>query len=112
MCEQRGVMEPAVATALFAANTANDTIVKILVSGSPPEPGAPDVFVNCAGTGPDGLIIDEHDNLWIAYNQSSEIMVLEPTQGRVIAKPGDFGGIDKDVAPGRFFRRPVKCRHA
>jgi hypothetical protein len=28
--------------------------------------------------------------------------VLEPTQGRVIAKLGDFGGIDKDGAPIGF----------
>ena len=89
-------------TALFVANTANDTIVKIPVSGSPLEPGTPEVFVNRAGGGPDGLIIDEHDNLWIACNQSNEIMVLEPKQGRVIAKLGDFGGIDKDGAPIGF----------
>jgi sugar lactone lactonase YvrE len=89
-------------TALFVANTANDTIVRIPVSGSPPEPGTPEVFVNRAGGGPDGLIIDEHDNLWIACNQSNEIMVLEPKQGRVIAKLGDFGGIDRDGAPIGF----------
>ena len=76
--------------------------MKIPVSGSPLEPGTPEVFVNRAGGGPDGLIIDEHDNLWIACNQSNEIMVLEPKQGRVIAKLGDFGGIDKDGAPIGF----------
>ena len=58
--------------------------------------------MNRAGGGPDGLIIDEHDNLWIACNQSNEIMVLEPKQGKVIAKLGDFGGIDKDGAPIGF----------
>src|SRR4030095_7037967 len=89
-------------TALFVANTANDTIVRIPVSGSPLVPGEPEDFVNRAGGGPDGLIIDEHDNLWIACNQSNEIMVLEPKQGRVIAKLGDFGGIDKDGAPIGF----------
>jgi sugar lactone lactonase YvrE len=91
-------------TALFVANTANDTIVKIPVSPGTPglEPGTPEVFVNRAGGGPDGLIIDEHDNLWIACNQSNEIMVLEPKQGKVIAKLGDFGGIDKDGAPIGF----------
>jgi len=89
-------------TALFVANTANDTIVRIPVSGSPLEPGTPEVFVNRAGGGPDGLIIDDHDNLWIACNQSNEIMVIEPQQGRVIAKLGDFGGIDKDGAPIGF----------
>ena len=89
-------------TALFVANTAQDTIVKIPVSGPALEAGTPEVFVNRAGGGPDGIIIDEHDNLWIACNQSNEIMVLEPTQGRVIAKLGDFGGIDKDGAPIGF----------
>jgi len=89
-------------TALFVANTAQDTIVKIPVSGEPFEPGKPEVFVNRVGGGPDGLIIDEHDNLWIACNQSNEIIVLEPTKGRVIAKLGDFGGIDKDGAPIGF----------
>ena len=91
-------------TALFVANTAQDTIVKIPVSAgaSGLEPGTPEVFVNRAGGGPDGLIIDEHDNLWVACNQSNEIMVIEPTEGRVIAKLGDFGGIDKDGAPIGF----------
>lgn len=89
-------------TALFVANTANDTIVTIPASGSPLEPGTPEVFVNHTGGGPDGLLIDEQDNLWIACNQSNEIMVLEPKQGRVIAKLGDFGGIDGDGAPVGF----------
>jgi sugar lactone lactonase YvrE len=89
-------------TALFVPNTAQDTIVKIPVSGSPLVPGTAEVFVNRAGGGPDGIVIDEDDNLWIACNQSNEIMVLEPTQGRVIAKLGDFGGIDKDGAPIGF----------
>jgi len=89
-------------TALFVANTANDTIVKVPVADSPLDPGTPELFVNRAGGGPDGLIIDEDDNLWIACNQSNEIMVLEPKQGRVIAKLGDFGGIDKDGAPIGF----------
>ncbi|WP_237050567.1 SMP-30/gluconolactonase/LRE family protein [Microvirga ossetica] len=89
-------------TALFVANTANDTIVKIPVTGSTLEPGTPEVFVHRVGGGPDGLIIDEHDNLWIACNQSNEILVLEPTQGQVIAKLGDFGGIDRDGTPIGF----------
>jgi DNA-binding beta-propeller fold protein YncE len=88
-------------TALFVANTAQDTIVKIPVSESL-EPGKPEVFVHRAGGGPDGLIIDEHDNLWVACNQSNEVMVIEPKEGRVIAKLGDFGGIDRDGTPIGF----------
>ena len=86
-------------TTMFVANTAQDTIIKISVSGSPLKPGMPEVFVNRAGGGPDGILIDEHDNIWIACNQSDEVMVVEPKQGRVIAKLGDFGGVDKDGAP-------------
>lgn len=46
----------------------------------------------------DGLIIDAADNLWVAANQADEIVVVDPT-GRVIAKLGDFGGIDRQGAP-------------
>ncbi len=89
-------------TAMFVSNTAQDTIVKIPVSGDELKPGKPEVFVNRVGGGPDGLLIDEDDNIWVACNQSNEIIVLEPTKGRVIAKLGDFGGIDKDGAPIGF----------
>jgi len=89
-------------TALFVANTANDIVVRIPLTGPMLEPGTPEVFANRIGGGPDGLLIDEHDNLWIACNQSNEILVLEPTQGRVIAKLGDFGGIDRNGAPIGF----------
>jgi hypothetical protein len=58
------------------------------------------VFVHSIN-GADGLIIDRHDNLWVAANQADEIVVLDPT-GRVIAKLGDFGGIDPSGAPRGF----------
>jgi sugar lactone lactonase YvrE len=89
-------------TALFVANTANDIIVKVPLTGAALEPGKPEVFVHRVGGGPDGLHIDEDDNLWVACNQSNEIIVLEPTRGRVLAKLGDFGGIDRDGAPIGF----------
>ncbi len=81
-------------TALFVANTGNDTVVKIPVSGTPLTAGTPVVFVNSIN-GADGLLIDKDDNLWVAANQADEIVVLDPT-GRVIAKLGDFGGIDDE----------------
>jgi hypothetical protein len=55
------------------------------------------VFVNSIN-GADGLIIDEQDNIWVAANQSDEIVVLNAS-GRVIAKLGDFGGLDETGAP-------------
>lgn len=82
-------------TALFVANTGNDSVVKIPVSGG--TPGTPEVFVNSVN-GADGLIIDDDDNLWVAANQADEIVVIDPS-GRVLAKLGDFGGIDPHGAP-------------
>jgi len=82
-------------TALFVANTGNDTVVKIPVTKG--SPGTPQVFVNSIN-GADGLIIDDEDNIWVAANQADEIVVLDPT-GRVIAKLGDFGGIASNGAP-------------
>jgi sugar lactone lactonase YvrE len=78
---------------LFVANTANDQIVKIPVATRIPE-----VFVNSVN-GADGLIIDKHDNLWICANQADEVVMLEPKEGRVIAKLGDFNGLSKGGAP-------------
>ena len=86
------------ATALFVANTGNDSIVRIpLPDGPAGTPGTPEVFVNSIN-GADGLIVDEDDNLWVAANQADEIVVLDPS-GRAIAKLGDFGGIDRDGSP-------------
>jgi len=59
--------------------------------------GNASVFVNSVN-GCDGLIIDEHDNLWLAANQADEIVVVNPA-GRVIAKLGDFEGLDPKGAP-------------
>jgi sugar lactone lactonase YvrE len=85
--------------ALFVANTAQDTIVRIPLAGPGLEPGQPQVFVHRVGGGPDGLHVDEQDRLWVACNQSNEILVLETAQGRVLGKLGDFGGIDRDGRP-------------
>lgn len=82
-------------TAMYVANTGNDTIVKIPVSNG--SPGTPEVFVNSVN-GADGLLIDEDDNLWVAANQADEIVVINPS-GRVIAKLGDFNGVGPDGAP-------------
>jgi sugar lactone lactonase YvrE len=86
------------ASALFVANTGNDTVVRIpLPNGPAGAPGAPEVFVH-AINGADGLVIDASDNVWVAANQADEIVVLDPS-GRVIAKLGDFDGIDRQGAP-------------
>jgi sugar lactone lactonase YvrE len=77
-------------TALLVANTGDDAVITIPVtSGSP---GTPTVLAYSVN-GADGLIIDEDDNIWVVANQSDEVVVLDPT-GKVIAKLGDFDGID------------------
>ena len=82
-------------TALFVANTGNDTVVRIPVAGG--VAGTADVFVHSIN-GADGLLIDGNDNLWVAANQADEIVVLDPS-GKVVAKLGDFDGIDPQGSP-------------
>ena len=82
-------------SALFVANTANDQVISIPVTGG--TPGTPAVFVNSIN-GADGLIIDRDDNIWVAANQSDEIVVLDPT-GKATAKLGDFAGITTSGVP-------------
>ena len=85
--------------ALLVANTANDSIVRIPVLGDGTA-GTPEALVYSIN-GADGLFIDEKDNIWICANQSDEIVVIDKT-GKVIAKLGDFGGIDAQGAPRGF----------
>jgi SMP-30/Gluconolactonase/LRE-like region len=82
-------------TALFVANTGNDTVVKIPVSNG--APGTPAVLTNSIN-GADGIVLDADDNIWVVANQSDEIVIIDPT-GKVIAKLGDFDGLDKKGVP-------------
>ncbi len=81
--------------ALFVANTGNDTLVKIPVSGG--TPGTPVEFTNSIN-GADGIVLDKNDNIWVAANQADEIVVVDPT-GKAIAKLGDFRGVTADGVP-------------
>ena len=82
-------------TTMFVANTGNDTIVQIPVTNG--NPGKPTVFVNSIN-GADGIAIDADDNLWVAANQGEEIVVVSPT-GKLLAKLGDFEGVDDNGLP-------------
>lgn len=86
-------------SALFVANTGNDTVVRIPVTAG--APGMPEVFVNSIN-GADGLFLDEHDNVWVCANQSDEIVVVDRT-GRAIAKLGDFDGLRRGAPVGLLF---------
>jgi sugar lactone lactonase YvrE len=80
-------------TALFVANTGNDTVVRIPVATR--DAG---VFVNSIN-GADGLAIDPEDRIWVVANQADEIVVVDPTDGHALAKLGDFDGLSADGAP-------------
>jgi hypothetical protein len=87
-------------TAMLVANTANDQIITIPVTNGQtknPIAGQAAVLVNSIN-GADGIAIDANDNIWVAANQEDEIVVIDPT-GKVLAKLGDFGGIDQNGAP-------------
>jgi sugar lactone lactonase YvrE len=80
-------------TALYALNTAYHSIVKIEVNADGTA-GAASVLTTGINA-PDGIAIDSADNLWVVANQGDEIVAVDPT-GTVIAKYGDFNGIDRD----------------
>jgi sugar lactone lactonase YvrE len=79
-------------SALFVANTAFHQIIKIPVNpdGSA---GTASIFITGINA-PDGIAFDSKGNLWVCSNQEDEIVVLDKT-GKVIAKLGDFRGIDE-----------------
>lgn len=81
--------------ALFVGNSGNDVIIRVPVVND--EAGKPEVFINSVN-GPDGMFVDEEDRLWVAAAQSDEIVVFDKT-GKVIAKLGDFNGLDERGAP-------------
>jgi WD40 repeat protein len=86
-------------SALFVANTGNDTVVKIANNGG--TAGAASVFTNSIN-GADGLMLDEDDNVWVCANQADEIVVTDPT-GKAIAKLGDFDGVKHGSPVGLLF---------
>jgi sugar lactone lactonase YvrE len=84
-------------SAMFVANTGNDTILKIPAAGGL---NSAVEFTNGVN-GADGLAIDEHDNIWVCANQADEIVVIDKT-GKAIAKLGDFEGISERGEPRGF----------
>jgi sugar lactone lactonase YvrE len=83
-------------TVMYVANTAEHQIIRIPVNGDG-SAGAASIFVTGINA-PDGIAVDQHDNLWICANQEDEMVVVDPT-GKVIAKRGDFNGIDERGVP-------------
>lgn len=77
---------------LYVANTGEDTVIKVPVMADG-RAGTPVVLTHSVNS-PDGLIVDEQDNILVASNHGNHIMVLDPT-GTAIAVYGDFDGISK-----------------
>jgi sugar lactone lactonase YvrE len=88
-------------TLMYVANTAFHQIIQIPVNSNGTA-GAASIFITGINA-PDGIAIDKHDNLWICANQEDDVIVLDKT-GKVIAKLGDFDGIDeRGVVRGLLF---------
>jgi sugar lactone lactonase YvrE len=87
-------------TLMYVANTAFHQIIQIPVEAGG-SAGTASVFITGINA-PDGIAIDRHDNLWVCANQEDKITVLDPT-GKVIAKLGDFNGIQGGVVNGLLF---------
>jgi SMP-30/Gluconolactonase/LRE-like region len=88
-------------TILYVADTAYHQIIQIPVN---PDGSAGTASVLITGiNAPDGIMVDNKDNIWICSNQEDEIVVIDKT-GTVIAKLGDFRGIDQNgIAQGLLF---------
>jgi hypothetical protein len=88
-------------TILYVADTAYHQIIQIPVN---PDGTAGTAKILITGiNAPDGIMVDGKDNIWICSNQEDEIIVIDKT-GKVIAKLGDFRGIDKNgIAQGLLF---------
>jgi sugar lactone lactonase YvrE len=88
---------------LFVANTAFHQIIQIPVDPNTHIPTGPASIFITGINAPDGIAIDSNNNIWICANQEDEIVVIDNT-GKVIAKLGDFGGIDpKGIVRGLLF---------
>jgi sugar lactone lactonase YvrE len=88
-------------TILYVADTAYHQIIQIPVN---PDGTAGTAKILITGiNAPDGIMVDDKDNIWICSNQEDEIVVIDKT-GKVIAKLGDFRGIDQNgIAQGLLF---------
>jgi sugar lactone lactonase YvrE len=102
-------------TVMYVANTAFHQIIQIPVTlnhGTAVLAGSPSILITGINA-PDGILIDRNDNIWICANQEDEIVVVDPkaknpitgaTLPKVIAKLGDFYGIDRNgIAQGFLF---------
>jgi sugar lactone lactonase YvrE len=81
---------------LFVANTGDDRVLKI----RNPHSATPTVTVFAESlNGADGLVFDKRSGLlWVCANQADEVVALND-KGRVVAKLGEFRGINRNGTP-------------
>ena len=77
---------------LYIANTGDDRVLKLDLATS-----TVSVFVESIN-GADGLVMDGDGRLWVCANQADEIVALNE-DGRIIARLGEFQGINKNGTP-------------
>jgi len=99
---------------MYVADTAFHQIIQIPVtaSGGNLTAGTPTILITGINA-PDGIAVDRKGNIWVCANQEDEIVVIDPkaknpvsgeTVPKVIAKLGDFYGIDDNgIAQGFLF---------
>jgi sugar lactone lactonase YvrE len=81
---------------LFVANTGDDRVLKITGLNSITPTVA--VFAESLN-GADGLVFDKSSGLlWVCANQADEVVALN-ANGRIVAKLGEFRGINRDGTP-------------
>ena len=92
---------------MYVTNTAYHSIVRVPVTlnhdGSV-SPAGQAMVLTTGINAPDGIAVDRGGNLWVVANQQDEVDVIDPnavdrlgdTLPKVIARRGDFNGIDKD----------------
>jgi len=82
-------------SALFTANTGDDRVLRLdMVSGT----RKVTVFAESLN-GADGLVFDARSGLlWVCANQADEVVALNEN-GRIVAKLGEFRGINRDGTP-------------
>jgi sugar lactone lactonase YvrE len=102
-------------TMMYVADTAFHQIIQIPVTlnHGTAVPSGPAAILITGINAPDGIMIDRNDNIWICSNQEDEIVIVDPktrnpitgaTLPKVIAKLGDFYGIDQNgIAQGFLF---------
>lgn len=79
-------------TALFIANTGDNRVLTMDLATQKISVFAESVH------GADGLTFDDSGRLWVAANQGDQMVALNET-GRVVAKLGDFQGLNADGTP-------------